>query len=252
MYYILRINKLKRHLERSAVALKQEKERAEDANKLKSSFIANMSHEIRTPLNAIVGFSEVLTNEELTADEKQQYSEIINKNSDLLLHLINDVLDISRMESGKIKFEKGECNIVEICRMAVSTVECTKRTKAKFRFQTNKEYFRVKTDPQRVRQVVINLLTNAAKFTTEGEILVDLNVEENKKITIFVQDTGCGIPKEKKDIVFNRFEKLNEFTQGTGLGLSICRLIADNLNGKIWLDTEYTDGAKFIFEIPVE
>ncbi|WP_334166540.1 HAMP domain-containing sensor histidine kinase [Phocaeicola paurosaccharolyticus] len=250
-YYILKINKLKRNLELSAVELVSAKERAEESNKLKSSFLANMSHEIRTPLNAIVGFSSVLTTENVSKHEKEEFSEIIHKNSDMLLHIINDILDFSRMESGKIKFEFVESDIVDICKTALSTVEYANRTKAIFRFESNLESFIMNTDQQRLRQVLINLLSNAAKFTREGEILLSLNVEEKNKITIFVKDTGCGVPKEKKDFIFKRFEKLNEFSQGTGLGLAICRLIVENFGGRIWLDTHYVDGAKFVLEIPI-
>ena len=210
-----------------------------------------MSHEIRTPLNAIVGFSSVLTTENVSKHEKEEFSEIIHKNSDMLLHIINDILDFSRMESGKIKFEFVESDIVDICKTALSTVEYANSTKAIFRFESNLESFIMNTDQQRLRQVLINLLSNAAKFTREGEILLSLNVEEKNKITIFVKDTGCGVPKEKKDFIFKRFEKLNEFSQGTGLGLAICRLIVENFGGRIWLDTYYVDGAKFVLEIPI-
>ncbi len=251
-YYILKINKLKHHLEVSSRELLIAKEKAEESNLLKSSFLANMSHEIRTPLNAIVGFSSVISTENLTKEEKIEYSNIISKNSDLLLHLINDILDISRMESGKIKFVKEDADIVDLCLMALSTVEYSRKTEAEFNFTSNVKSLIINTDIQRIKQVLINLLSNAAKFTKEGFITIDLKVvEEEKKLYISVQDTGCGIDAEKKEKIFDRFEKLNEYSQGTGLGLSISKLIVERLGGTIWLDTDYTSGSRFVFTHPL-
>ena len=251
-YYILKINKLKHHLEVSSRELLIAKEKAEESNLLKSSFLANMSHEIRTPLNAIVGFSSVISTENLTKEEKIEYSNIISKNSDLLLHLINDILDISRMESGKIKFVKEDADIVDLCLMALSTVEYARKTEAEFNFTSNVKSLIINTDIQRIKQVLINLLSNAAKFTKEGFITIDLKVvEEEKKLYISVQDTGCGIDAEKKEKIFDRFEKLNEYSQGTGLGLSISKLIVERLGGTIWLDTDYTSGSRFVFTHPL-
>lgn len=252
IYYIIRINHLKHHLEVSGEELLVAKEKAEESNRLKTAFLANMSHEIRTPLNAIVGFSSVLVSDDSSPAEKEQYCDIIQKNSDLLLHLINDILDISRMESGKIKFVWEECDVVELCQTALSTAEYGRKTSALFLFETPVASLVIKTDAQRLKQVLINLLSNAAKFTPSGSIKLAIAIDkQHQQLELSVSDTGCGIPSDKSDRVFERFEKLNEYSQGTGLGLAISRLIIENLGGKIWVDKDYTEGARFVFTHPL-
>ena len=252
IYYIIRINHLKHNLEVSGEELLVAKEKAEESNRLKTAFLANMSHEIRTPLNAIVGFSSVLVSDDSSPAEKEQYCDIIQKNSDLLLHLINDILDISRMESGKIKFVWEECDVVELCQTALSTAEYGRKTSALFLFETPVASLVIKTDAQRLKQVLINLLSNAAKFTPSGSIKLAIAIDkQHQQLELSVSDTGCGIPSDKNDRVFERFEKLNEYSQGTGLGLAISRLIVENLGGKIWVDKDYTEGARFVFTHPL-
>ena len=252
IYYIIRINHLKHHLEVSGEELLVAKEKAEESNRLKTAFLANMSHEIRTPLNAIVGFSSVLVSDDSSPAEKAQYCDIIQKNSDLLLHLINDILDISRMDSGKIKFVWEECDVVELCQTALSTAEYGRKTSALFLFETPVASLVIKTDAQRLKQVLINLLSNAAKFTPSGSIKLAIAIDkQHQQLELSVSDTGCGIPSDKSDRVFERFEKLNEYSQGTGLGLAISRLIVENLGGKIWVDKDYTEGARFVFTHPL-
>ena len=252
IYYIIRINHFKHHLEVSGEELLVAKEKAEESNRLKTAFLANMSHEIRTPLNAIVGFSSVLVSDDSSPAEKAQYCDIIQKNSDLLLHLINDILDISRMESGKIKFVWEECDVVELCQTALSTAEYGRKTSALFLFETPVASLVIKTDAQRLKQVLINLLSNAAKFTPSGSIKLAIAIDkQHQQLELSVSDTGCGIPSDKSDRVFERFEKLNEYSQGTGLGLAISRLIVENLGGKIWVDKDYTEGARFVFTHPL-
>ena len=252
IYYIIRINHLKHHLEVSGEELLVAKEKAEESNRLKTAFLANMSHEIRTPLNAIVGFSSVLVSDDSSPAEKAQYCDIIQKNSDLLLKLINDILDISRMESGKIKFVWEECDVVELCQTALSTAEYGRKTSALFLFETPVASLVIKTDAQRLKQVLINLLSNAAKFTPSGSIKLAIAIDkQHQQLELSVSDTGCGIPSDKSDRVFERFEKLNEYSQGTGLGLAISRLIVENLGGKIWVDKDYTEGARFVFTHPL-
>lgn len=252
IYYIIRIDHLKHHLEVSGEELLVAKEKAEESNRLKTAFLANMSHEIRTPLNAIVGFSSVLVSDDSSPAEKAQYCDIIQKNSDLLLHLINDILDISRMESGKIKFVWEECDVVELCQTALSTAEYGRKTSALFLFETPVASLVIKTDAQRLKQVLINLLSNAAKFTPSGSIKLAIAIDkQHQQLELSVSDTGCGIPSDKSDRVFERFEKLNEYSQGTGLGLAISRLIVENLGGKIWVDKDYTEGARFVFTHPL-
>ena len=252
IYYIIRINHLKHHLEVSGEELLVAKEKAEESNRLKTAFLANMSHEVRTTLNAIVGFSSVLVSDDSSPAEKAQYCDIIQKNSDLLLHLINDILDISRMESGKIKFVWEECDVVELCQTALSTAEYGRKTSALFLFETPVASLVIKTDAQRLKQVLINLLSNAAKFTPSGSIKLAIAIDkQHQQLELSVSDTGCGIPSDKSDRVFERFEKLNEYSQGTGLGLAISRLIVENLGGKIWVDKDYTEGARFVFTHPL-
>ena len=252
IYYVIRINHLKHHLEVSGEELLVAKEKAEESNRLKTAFLANMSYEIRTPLNAIVGFSSVLVSDDSSPAEKAQYCDIIQKNSDLLLHLINDILDISRMESGKIKFVWEECDVVELCQTALSTAEYGRKTSALFLFETPVASLVIKTDAQRLKQVLINLLSNAAKFTPSGSIKLAIAIDkQHQQLELSVSDTGCGIPSDKSDRVFERFEKLNEYSQGTGLGLAISRLIVENLGGKIWVDKDYTEGARFVFTHPL-
>lgn len=229
------------------------KEKAEMSDSLKSAFLANMSHEIRTPLNSIVGFSDVLAMGGSTEDEQQSYYKIIKTNSDLLLRLINDILDLSRLEANRVTLTWEECDVVQLCSQVVASVSFSRQSSDnQFLFSTSFETFRMVTDVQRMQQVIINLLSNADKFTKRGKITLDFSVNEEKQMAIFsVTDTGCGIPKEKQGLVFERFEKLNEYAQGTGLGLSICKLIVHKWKGSIWIDPDYTGGARFVFSHPL-
>lgn len=228
------------------------KEKAEMSDSLKSAFLANMSHEIRTPLNSIVGFSDVLAMGGSTEDEQQSYYKIIKTNSDLLLRLINDILDLSRLEANRVTLTWEECDVVQLCNQVVASVSFSRRSDNQFLFNTSFESFRMETDVQRMQQVIINLMSNADKFTKQGKITLDFSVNEETQMAVFsVTDTGCGIPKEKQALVFERFEKLNEYAQGTGLGLSICKLIVYKWKGEIWIDPDYTGGARFVFSHPL-
>jgi signal transduction histidine kinase len=252
VFYLVRIRRMNVRLEEMSRDLIVAKDRAEEANRLKTSFLANMSHEIRTPLNAIVGFSGVLAHEDITDQERLQFCEIIRINSDLLLHLINDILDLSRIESGRMQFTSEDVEVVELCKTSLATSEYARRTKASFVFSSRLSRLRLRTDGQRLQQVLINLLSNAAKFTQQGFINLKLEANRERGEAIFtVEDTGCGIPPEKAEKVFERFEKLNEYAQGTGLGLAISRVIVEKLGGRIWLDTSYTQGARFVFTLPM-
>ena len=228
------------------------KDRAEESNRLKSAFLANMSHEIRTPLNAIVGFSALLGDESISEEDRNVYMGIVNQNSDLLLTLIGDILDISRLETGKISFTLHPENIVAICQQVISTTAHGRKKGVECVFNPPVESFILKTDSQRLSQVLINLLTNASKFTEKGTIALAFEIQkEQRRILFSVSDTGCGIPRERQERVFNRFEKLNEFKQGTGLGLAICKQIVLRFGGNIWIDPEYTEGARFVFSHPI-
>ena len=252
LYFYYHTKKLKDELEVSEGALREAKERAEESSRLKSAFLANMSHEIRTPLNAIVGFSDVLSAGGASEEEQRGYFEIIRTNSDLLLRLINDILDVSRLEADRVILSLESCNVVQICQQVVASVAQARRSTNQFLFDCNREAVEMRTDVQRLQQVVINLLSNADKFTKEGTITLKLELDTAGNAAVFsVTDTGCGIPLDKQKRVFERFEKLNEYVQGTGLGLSICKLTVEKWGGEIWIDPAYTDGARFIFTHPM-
>ena len=221
---------------------------------MKSAFIANMSHEIRTPLNAIVGFSQLLTEPEipLSNEEKQEYGVYIKTNSDTLLNLVNDILQISRMDAKSMEFNIVDADMVEICRTAVESARANLSTEVSIIAKLPEHTVPVQTDVLRLHQVFNNLLTNAKKFTEHGTITVAIeNSMKIDEIRISVTDTGCGIPADKADFVFQRFKQIDSFKQGTGLGLSITRSIIENLGGRIWLDTKYSDGARFVFTHPI-
>ena len=252
LYFYYHTKKLKDELEVSEGALREAKDRAEESSRLKSAFLANMSHEIRTPLNAIVGFSDVLSAGGASEEEQRGYFEIIRTNSDLLLRLINDILDVSRLEADRVILSLESCNVVQICQQVVASVAQARRSTNQFLFECEREVVEMRTDVQRLQQVVINLLSNADKFTKEGTITLKLEPDTARNVAVFsVTDTGCGIPLDKQKRVFERFEKLNEYVQGTGLGLSICKLTVEKWGGEIWIDPAYTNGARFMFTHPM-
>ena len=253
LYFYYHTKKLKDELQESESALREAKDRAEESSRLKSAFLANMSHEIRTPLNAIVGFSDVLASGGTSVDEQQGYVDIIKTNSDLLLRLINDILDVSRLEADRVTFTIEKCDVVPLCQQVLASVSQARKSENEFIFECDRESVDLRTDIQRLQQVIINLLSNADKFTRNGQITLKLEVDDEKRVaTISVSYTGTGITLEKQKQVFERFEKLNEYVQGTGLGLSICKLTVEKWGGEIWVDSGYTDGARFVFTHPFE
>lgn len=228
------------------------KEKAVQAIQRKNMFLSNMSHEVRTPLNAIVGFSAVLTDEDESFDDesRREFSEIIKVNSFQLLKLINDILDFSDFENDNITFNIRTHDAVKLCNEVVETVMASRKLEVEMRFDTDLSVLMLDTDDARLRQVLINLLVNAAKFTEQGSIVLELKMADADTALFSVTDTGCGIPPEKQHLIFERFEKLNDFVQGSGLGLSICQLIVKYMNGKLWVDSGYTRGARFCFTHP--
>ena len=224
---------------------------AENAMRAKSVFLSNMSHEIRTPLNALSGFSSLLTEEGLDDETRRQCNEVIQQNSELLLKLINDVIDLSSLEFGKLQFCIALHDAVSICRNVIDTVNKVKQTQAELTFTTELEEMPIETDDSRLQQVLINLLINATKFTPQGSIVLKLEKETDDTVLFTVTDTGCGIPKDRQTNIFQRFEKLNENVQGSGLGLSICQLIIEHIGGQIWIDSEYAEGSRFCFTHPI-
>lgn len=255
------IHLLRRSRRLSAKLVKQGKEllvakyNAEEANHAKSRFIANISHEIRTPLNAVLGFSQLFANDqiELTAEERKQYAELIMTNGNMLLKLVDDVLEVSKIEAGKLKFNIGEHDVVALVNTAAKIAETNRKSEdVEIRVATSISHLTIETDRERLLQVLANLTTNAKKCTEHGSITIALEkLPKDDMISISVSDTGCGIPKEKAEEVFERFRKLDSFRQGTGLGLSICRAFVEELGGKIWVDTTYTEGARFVFTHPI-
>ena len=235
----------------STETLEQLRHNAENATRAKSIFLSNMSHEIRTPLNALSGFSALLTEEGLDDSTRRQCTDIIQQNSELLLKLINDVIDLSSLEFGKMQFSIAEHDAVAICRNVTDTVGKVKQTQAELLFETSLEELYIETDDSRLQQVLINLLINATKFTPDGSITLKLEKQSEKMALFSVTDTGCGIPKEKQASIFQRFEKLDENAQGSGLGLSICQLIIEHIGGKIWIDPDYTGGSRFVITHPI-
>jgi signal transduction histidine kinase len=235
----------------STETLEQLRHNAENATRAKSIFLSNMSHEIRTPLNALSGFSALLTEEGLDDSTRRQCTDIIQQNSELLLKLINDVIDLSSLEFGKMQFSIAEHDAVATCRNVTDTVGKVKQTQAELLFETSLEELYIETDDSRLQQVLINLLINATKFTPDGSITLKLEKQSEEMALFSVTDTGCGIPKEKQASIFQRFEKLDENAQGSGLGLSICQLIIEHIGGKIWIDPDYTGGSRFVFTHPI-
>ncbi len=226
------------------------KNRAEESDRLKSAFLANMSHEIRTPLNAIVGFSELLAECD-DREERIEYMKLVEENNDLLLQLISDILDLSKIEAGTFGFVQSEVNIKVLCQEMVRTQRMkVKKGKVEIVFDDQLPDYQLYVDKNRLMQVIINFINNALKFTSEGSITLGYHLTETEKIKFFVKDTGTGIPADKLSDIFNRFVKLNSFVQGTGLGLSICKSLVEQMGGKIGVDSQLGKGSCFWFELP--
>ena len=249
---VLLVRRKNRQLIRSRRELEAARAASDDSLRTKSLFLSNMSHELRTPLNGITGFSAILTDEEEVDEEtRQQCCEYIRENADLLLKLINDVVDLSELKDQSLRFTYAPCDVVALCQSVLKTIENVKKTRAEVRFVSDVGKLEIVTDKNRLQQVLINLLINATKFTQEGCITLSLHLDKKAGVAEFaVEDTGCGIPLEKQPHIFERYEKLHEGVQGAGLGLSICQLIVQHGGGRIWIDSSYTQGARFVFTHP--
>lgn len=253
--YLYRKRRVNRELRHKNRQLSEARNQAESANNMKTLFLQNMSHEIRTPLNSIVGFSQLITDPgmELPPEEKLEFGKLIQCNSELLLTLVDDVLSVAELESNNYTMHMEQHNCNELCRKAIATVEWRRPEGVKLYYTSEADsHYQLLTDGHRVCQVLINFLTNAEKHTTRGEIRLHCSLTENPgRVTFSVADTGTGIAPEYAETIFERFKKLDNFQQGTGLGLNICRLIAERLQGEVRLDKEYTDGARFLFILPI-
>lgn len=225
------------------------KEKAEEANRLKSAFIANMSHEIRTPLNAIVGFSSVLASAK-TEKERKEFLHIIEHNNQLLLQLINDIIDLSKIEAGIMDFIISDISLDELMTELERSFRLKLLTdKVLLQFDDLDSGYIVKGDRSRIMQVMNNLISNAIKFTTEGSIHFGFTRQSDESFRFYVTDTGTGVPKSKQKEIFNRFVKLNSFAQGIGLGLSISETIVRHMGGEMGVVSEEGHGATFWFTI---
>ena len=236
----------------STETLEQLRHNAENATRAKSIFLSNMSHEIRTPLNALSGFSALLTEEGLDDSTRRQCTDIIQQNSELLLKLINDVIDLSSLEFGKMQFSIAEHDAVATCRNVTDTVGKVKQTQAELLFETSLEELYIETDDSRLQQVLINLLINATKFTPDGSITLKLEKQSEEMALFSVTDTGCGISPDKREWIFERFTKADDFVPGSGLGLYLCRQIAERMKGQIYVDPDYTTGLRITLIIPIK
>ena len=235
-------------LKKTEAMLIQAKEKAEEADWLKSAFLANMSHEIRTPLNAIIGFSSLLHYVE-NEQEREQYISLINHNNQLLLKLINDVLDLSKIEAGHIELHSEWFNPAELIEESITEYERNVPAGVKLFARYPAAPGQIEHDPMRIKQILNNFISNALKNTVQGHIEVYYETDTDG-IRISVSDTGCGIPPDKLEMIFERFEKVDSFAQGAGLGLSICKSIVEKMNGVITVDSTMGVGSTFTVELP--
>ncbi len=225
------------------------RDKAEELDRLKSAFLANMSHEIRTPLNAIVGFSSLLAETD-SRNERQEYIKIVQENNELLLQLISDILDLSKIEAGTFNFVYTNVDVNETCAEIIKSMSMKVSKGVELIFEEPLPECYLYTDKNRFTQVISNFINNALKFTQQGCITLGYEQVSHQKIKFYVRDTGMGIPEEKQKSIFERFMKLNTFVQGTGLGLSICKSIVSQMGGEIGVDSTEGIGSCFWFTHP--
>lgn len=234
--------------------LRRAKDAEQSASRMKTEFIQNMSHEIRTPLNSIVGFSQILSNKISEEDEEsKEYTTIIEQGSNHLLQLVDNVLELSSLDSGTTIPTETQIELNELC---LQWIECAKslvKPQVFLSYQPEQSELYLYTNPVRLGQIILHLLHNAAKFTEEGSIALSWRIlSKQKQIMICITDTGIGIPQDKQDFVFERFAKLDTFSKGTGLGLALSRLIAKKMGGSLTIDSTYTTGSRFILILPLK
>jgi PAS domain S-box-containing protein len=261
IYALYRDIRKKKEVERKLLAAK---EKAEEADRMKTAFLTNMSHEIRTPMNAILGFAQLLSIEKLSGDQKTEYVNIIKNSGDSLLRLIDDILDLAKLEAGQIVMKEEYVDLDELMeslfvtfKKLLSSHYHADTIKLKMKEQARRLPFKIKTDPLRLRQILNNLLSNAVKFTHKGYVEFGYEViREEREILFYVQDTGIGIPGDKLDLIFKRFQQVDSSKtrvySGTGLGLAISKRLTNLLGGKIWVESEEGKGSRFSFTIPLK
>ena len=249
IYYLNFVNDITRirEMQQELIAAK---EKAEESDRIKSAFLANMSHEIRTPLNAIVGFSSLLVVDH-TESEKQDYIKLITSNSEILLNLINDILDLSKIEAGVINFYNTYFDLNDLFDELYSYFSMKVRKDVTLIAVKPKKSMKVLFDKKRLFQILSNFISNSVKFTMKGQIKFGYKIENNG-LKVYVEDTGIGISDGQKDKIFKRFEKIESFSQGTGIGLSIVKALIDKANGVIEFSSEYGQGSTFWVWLPIE
>ncbi len=243
--------------QKTQLELQKAKEKAEESDRLKSAFLANMSHEIRTPMNGILGFAELLKDSNITLEEKENYIAIIEKSGERLLGIINDIIDLSKLDTGQIQIQHSPTNISEQLEFMLSffTLECkTKGLKISLNNKLEPDEEIIHTDSEKLYAILTNLIKNAIKYTHEGSIFISCEKKQNN-IEFLVRDTGIGIPEETKDVIFERFRQgtvaLSRLYEGAGLGLAISKGYTDLFGGEIWVDSEVGQGSSFYFSIPI-
>ncbi len=223
--------------------------KAEESDRLKTAFLANMTHEIRTPLNAIVGFSKLISEAESKSDQTM-YADIIDKNSDMLLKLFDDILDLSALESGTMNFSVRSLRVSDLCTQLVSFYRSKLVGDVKINIDMVDDELLIDGDAEKIMQICGHLLSNAVKFTTKGVINIGY-YKKDDNLLFYVKDTGIGIQPSRASSIFQRFDKVDSFVQGTGIGLSICRMLVEKMGGKIWLRSAFGNGSTFFFTVPL-
>lgn len=248
------LHKLKsnRLLTKQAQELMQANEKAHKAQLMKTAFIQNMNHEIRTPLNSIVGFSECMASIPMGQEDIKEMSSLIKKNSDLLLKIISDTISIANIDSDETELNYRDISLNELCNELVREMQENAQPEVKLYYSPCETDFTLTADKDTVHQILNNLLHNALKFTDKGEVELSYQIDNNRQeVRFLVRDTGPGISSELKEKVFERFYKVDSFKQGAGLGLSLCRILADKLKAKVYLDDSYQNGCLFVLAYPL-
>lgn len=234
------------------------KQKAEESDKLKTAFLANMSHEIRTPMNGLLGFTNLLKDPDLTQEEREEYISIIEKSAKRLLNLINNIIEISKIESGIDKIRMTEFNLMEIIEYAYKLFRPEAEKKALkfyYTFKPSEKDIKIISDREKLYSILINLIKNAINYTDKGFVEFGC-ICKGDFIEFFVKDTGSGIAKEKQEAIFEKFTQADYYDkraiQGVGLGLSICKAYVELLGGKIWVESELGKGSTFYFIIPLK